>query len=67
MTGIAAIDSDEFVEVRIVSAGGASVGQLAVRMNELRSSFARLPLPKGMYLLHIKRASGKDFVIKQMK
>lgn len=67
ITGIATIDSDEFVEVRIVNAGGTSVGHLAIRMNELASSFASLSLPKGMYLLHIKHASGKKFVLKLMK
>ena len=66
-TGINAIAASESVSVEVVNANGITVETFICPMNDVSATFAKLSLPKGIYLLNLQSETGKKGSMKLLK
>ena len=67
LTGISGITDGEIVSVEVVNSNGITVKKFTCSMSAVKATFEQTTLPKGLYMLQIKSASGKKGSMKKMK
>src|SRR5574344_3072947 len=67
MTGVSEIDDNETVKTQVVNTGGMVVGHFTAKKCNVASTFAKLNLSKGVYLLHMESERNKKSTIRMMK
>jgi hypothetical protein len=67
LTGISDIADGETVSVEVINSNGITVKKFTCSMSAVKATFDQATLPKGLYLLQIKSASGKKGSMKKMK
>ena len=66
-TGVAGIQSTEFVTVDVVNEAGVKVSQLHCTLAEVKQNFAKMSLPRGVYVLRMRGEKNGRGVMKFRK
>ncbi len=67
VTGIGNIDATEDVKVKVINSNSITIKAFTCPMDHVSDTFAKMELPKGLYLLRLKSETGKKGTLKLMK